>query len=113
VPGPGAYNEANLNDIKEHSPSAVFGHSSRERPLSSQKQTPGPGAYEKHDLIGNKGSLSKSMGLKPSVEILEKERLMTPGPGQYSPNANEVKRASPSYVIGTSHRHDFTHRKLS
>jgi len=71
---------------------------------------PGPGNYAAKNYTG-KDSASFSMGATNKYFPVVKEQNFKPGPGNYSPTNKAVKKAEPSYGIGTGTRKDLAFEK--
>ena len=74
-------------------------------------KVPGPGNYVAKQYTGKDGS-HFSMGAHTHYSPERKEQAHKPGPGNYSPENGIIKKAEPSYGIGTETRRDRQAEKM-
>ena len=102
TPGPGKYDNDNLNFTNINHPKYSFG---KEKRISSNNcDLPGPGSYRHKEYVGKEGK-KISMGLKFKSKSMEN----LPGPGQYqASNLDATLKKLPDIKIGTAKRFSST-----
>ena len=117
VPGPGNYEQTNIQPRYKSSPAWGMGSSKRgDLTNSKTKNNPGPTAYEVKSTVGSGPKYTSGQKLGSSLTTSRQG----PGPGAYSPI--KPTDVSSSYTMGTKskmgmsiavHPEDGTHEKIA
>ena len=95
APGPGAYNEVNVNISKRKMPYYSMSKSPRKHIANILGESPGPGTYKIPQKVGG---FKPSFGLK-HTNLSKTISQTTPGPGNYFPE--KFHKNSPLFSFGS------------